>query len=141
MTDPNTTALTSGIHEVVINNLAPFGADAAIVTRESDSDRVLFRIAPSNPRAAAVAIAVKEDNQVLLSFGRTSTKVVGPVQHVLDQLDATLRAVFMAHFVETGPGDGHSELRLSTGQRIRLGSEKSPLSRRFGPKHHYEPYA
>ncbi len=135
------THLTNGIQTAIVETLTPYGADSAVVSRETTDELVVFRVAPANPQSAPVTVTIGNNLAITLTFGHTSTQVVGPPEHIFDQLRVSLTAIFAGHFVETGPGHGRAELKLQTGERVILGAEKSPLSKRFGPKQRYQPYA
>ena len=139
--DANLRAHVAELLSAVETELRGRGDNTASVAHVVDQDGlVTISVQPRNAEAAAVNVQITVEDAVLLTFGRTTVQLTGSHADHVDQLRTMLHAVFEGSFTEYGPGHAEAHLQLASGINLRVGSTKSPLQRRFGPKHRYAPY-
>ena len=62
------THLTNGIQTAIVETLTPYGADSAVVSRETTDELVVFRVAPANPQSAPVTVTIGNNLAVTLTL-------------------------------------------------------------------------
>ena len=116
------------------------GPNSASILSTVDVSIVTITVTPSNGKAAPVQLQMTREDAILLTFGRTSIAIDEPADERLARIRDVLKLVFAGSFTEYGPGHAQSKFTLADGTTLLLGTDKSPLQRRFGAKTRYSAY-